>query len=86
LSFQQISKLFSKHEPITLERYIILNKIERVKELILRDEYTLSEIAYLMDYSSVQYLSNQFKKETGFSVTDYKKEGMNLKKNLDELY
>lgn len=86
LSYQQISKLFSKHEPITLERYIILNKIERVKELILRDEYTLSEIAYLMDYSSVQYLSNQFKKETGFSVTDYKKEGMNLKKNLDELY
>ncbi len=86
LSYQQISKLFSKHEPITLERFIILNKIERVKELIHRDEYTLSEIAYLMDYSSVQYLSNQFKKETGHSVTDYKKEGLNLKINLDELY
>lgn len=86
LSYQQISKLFSKHEPITLERFIILNKIERVKELILTDEYTLSEIAYLMDYSSVQYLSNQFKKETGYSVTDYKKEGLNLKQNLDELY
>ncbi|MFH1000288.1 MAG: AraC family transcriptional regulator [Bacteroidota bacterium] len=86
LSYQQVSKLFSKHEPITLERYIILNKIERVKELILSDEYTLSEIAYLMDYSSVQYLSNQFKKETGYSVTDYKKEGLNLKKNLEELY
>ncbi|MBN1650073.1 MAG: helix-turn-helix domain-containing protein [Bacteroidales bacterium] len=86
LSYQQISKLFSKHEPITLERFIILNKIERVKELILTDEYTLSEIAYLMDYSSVQYLSNQFKKETGYSVTDYKKEGLNLKINLDELY
>lgn len=86
LSYQQVSKLFSKHEPITLERYVILNKIERVKELILSDEYTLSEIAYLMDYSSVQYLSNQFKKETGYSVTDYKKEGLNLKKNLEELY
>ncbi len=86
LSYQQISKYFSKHEPITLERYVILNKIERVKELILSDEYSLSEIAYLMDYSSVQYLSNQFKKETSYSVTDYKKEGLNLKKNLDELY
>jgi AraC-like DNA-binding protein len=86
LSYQQISKLFSKHEAITLERFIILNKIERVKELIHSDEYTLSEIAYLMDYSSVQYLSNQFKKETGHSVSDYKKEGLNLKKNLDELY
>ena len=86
LSYQQISKLFSKHEAITLERFIILNKIERVKELIHSDEYTLSEIAYLMDYSSVQYLSNQFKKETSHSVTDYKKEGLNLKKNLDELY
>lgn len=86
LSYQQISKLFSKHEAITLERFVILNKIERVKELIHSDEYTLSEIAYLMDYSSVQYLSNQFKKETTYSVTDYKKEGLNLKKNLDELY
>lgn len=86
LSYQQISKLFSKHEAITLERFVILNKIERVKELIHSDEYTLSEIAYLMDYSSVQYLSNQFKKETTYSVTDYKKEGLNLKKNLDEFY
>lgn len=86
LSYQQISKLFSKYESITLERFIILNKIEKVKELILTDEYTLSEIAYQMDYSSVQYLSNQFKKETGHSVTDYKKDGLNLKRNLDELY
>lgn len=86
LSYQQITKLFSKYEPVTLERYIILNKIERVKELIHTDDYTLSEIAYLMDYSSVQYLSNQFKKETGYSVTDYKKEGLNLKKSLDHLY
>ena len=86
LSYQHISKLFSKYESITLERFIILNKIERVKELIHSDEYTLSEIAYLMDYSSVQYLSNQFKKETSYSVSEYKKEELNLKKNLDELY
>ncbi len=85
MSYQQLSKIFSKHEPITLERYIILNKIERIKELLMYDEYTLSEIAYMMDYSSVQYLSNQFKKETGFSVSDYKKSGMNLKRPLEDL-
>jgi AraC-like DNA-binding protein len=86
LSYQQLSKLFSKYEAVTLERYIILNKIERIKELIMQDEYTLSEIAYMMDYSSVQYLSNQFKKETGYSVTEYKKLGLNLKKPVENLY
>lgn len=85
LSYQQLSKIFSKHESVTLERYIILQKMERIKELILYEEYTLSEIAYMMDYSSVQYLSNQFKKETGYSVTDYKKNGLNLKKPLEDL-
>ena len=86
LSYQQLSKLFSKYENITLERYIILNKIERIKELIMQGEYTLSEIAYMMDYSSVQYLSNQFKKETGYSVTEYKKLGLNLKKPIESLF
>lgn len=85
MSYQQLSKIFSKHEPVTLERYIILNKIERIKELLMYDEYTLSEIAYMMDYSSVQYLSNQFKKETGYSVSEYKKSGMNLKRPLENL-
>jgi len=86
LSYQQLSKLFSKHEDITLERYIILNKIERIKEMIDSDEYSLSEIAYIMDYSSVQYLSNQFKKETGLSVSDYKKSDKSIKRTLDNLY
>lgn len=72
LSYQKMSKLFSKHEKLTLERYIILVKMEKIKDLIDSNDYTLSEIAYLMDYSSVQYLSNQFKKETGYSVSDYK--------------
>jgi AraC-like DNA-binding protein len=85
MSYQQLSKIFSKHEPLTLERYIILHKIERVKELILHDEYTLSEIAFMMDYSSVQYLSNQFRKETGYSVTEYKSRGMNLKRPLEDV-
>ncbi|MDM8160923.1 helix-turn-helix domain-containing protein [Labilibaculum sp. K2S] len=86
LSYQQLSKLFSRHESITLERFIILNKIERIKELIDQEEYTLSEIAFLMDYSSVQYLSNQFHKITGLSVSEYKKNQEDHKKPLHSLY
>ncbi|MCF6243040.1 MAG: AraC family transcriptional regulator, partial [Bacteroidales bacterium] len=59
--------------------------IERIKELIDTDEYSLSEIAYMMDYSSVQYLSNQFKKETGMSVSEYKKSDKSIKRTLDML-
>jgi len=84
-SYSHLSRVFSKHEPITLEKYIILIKIERIKELIDQDDYTLSEIAYMMDYSSVQYLSNQFKKITGYSVTDYKNAPEGKKRYLDEI-
>lgn len=85
LNYQQLSKIFSRHESITLEKYIILHKIERIKDLILSDEFTLSEIAYMMDYSSVQYLSTQFKAVTGVSVTDYKKSDDPMKRSLDKL-
>jgi len=85
MSYQQMSKIFSKHENMTLERYIIKNKIEKIKELIDSDEYSLSEIAYMMDYSSVQYLSNQFKKETGMTVSEYKKSRQKNKKSIDQL-
>jgi len=71
-SYQHLSTIFSKIEKTTLEKYIILQKIEKVKELIQSEELTLSEIAYMMGYSSVQYLSTQFKQVTGYSVTDYK--------------
>lgn len=74
LSYQYMSTLFSNKEHITLEKYIILQKIEKVKELIRQDELSLSEIAFIMGYSSVQYLSTQFKKITGISVSDYKQE------------
>jgi len=57
---------------MTLEKLIIFHKIEKVKELIEYGELSLSEIAYMMGYSSVQYLSTQFKSVTGVSVTDYK--------------
>jgi len=72
-SYQYLSKLFSKYEPLTLEKYIIHQKIERVKTLIDQGDFTLSEIAYMMEYSSVQYLSNQFKQISGISVTEYKR-------------
>lgn len=86
LSYQQISKIFSKQEGITLEKYFIRHKIERIKQLINSQEYTLSEIAYMMDYSSVQYLSNQFKKETGASVSEYKNNPQLFHVPFDELY
>ena len=72
LPYHQLSRIFSERSKITLERYIILLKIERVKELLSYGDYTLSEIAYQMDYSSVQYLSNQFKQVTGVTVSQFK--------------
>jgi len=67
-----LSKMFSSVEGITVERFILKQKIERVKELIFYKELTLSEIAYQMDYSSVAHLSAQFKKETGMTPTVFK--------------
>lgn len=72
MNYDKISREFRKHEPITLEKFIIRVKIERIKELLEQADYTLSEIAYMMDYSSVQHLSAQFKKVTGITVSDYK--------------
>ncbi|MFA6467834.1 MAG: AraC family transcriptional regulator [Bacteroidota bacterium] len=71
--YHALSLLFSSVENITIEQYIIRQKIERVKELIKYDERTLSEIAYMMKYSSVQHLSNQFKSVTGFTPSHFKK-------------
>lgn len=85
-SYQYLSKTFSAHEPVTLERYIILQKMERIKQLIDNDEFTLSEIAFMMDYSSVQYLSNQFHKTTGMTVSEYKASDRSSKKSIDKLY
>jgi AraC-like DNA-binding protein/copper chaperone CopZ len=70
--YSKISRAFSYVTGITLEKYLILLKIEKTKELLLNDELSLSEIAYQMGYSSVQYLSTQFKKTTGYTVSQYK--------------
>lgn len=69
-----LSKIFSKHTGVTLEKFIIQIKIERVKEFISYDDLSLSEISYRMGYSSVAHLSAQFKQTTGETVQDYKKE------------
>lgn len=84
-NYNYLSRLFSTYEPLTLEKYIIEQKIERIKELIDEGELTLSEISYLMDYSSVHYLSNQFKKMTGYSVTEYKNRTKGTKRYWDEI-
>lgn len=75
IPYPQLSKIFSDKTGITLEKYIILLKMERIKELLFYNEFSVSEISFMMGYSSVQYLSNQFKQITGYSITDYKKEG-----------
>ncbi|MBU2554121.1 MAG: AraC family transcriptional regulator [Bacteroidetes bacterium] len=72
-TYPYLSSVFSKYEGLTLEKFIIQQKIEKARALIEEGELTLSEIAFMMGYSSVQYLSTQFKNVTGISVTDYKK-------------
>ncbi len=70
--YHSLSALFSSVENVTIEQYIILQRIERVKELLKYGEMTLSEIAYATGYSSVQHLSNQFRKITGMTPTYFK--------------
>ena len=86
LSYQYVSSLFSSMEGITIEKFIIHQKIEKVKELIVYNELTLSEIAYRLGYSSVQHLSNQFKKVTGLSPSYFKKLKSKKRKSLDRIH
>ena len=78
-----ISKLFSEVEGITIEKYIILQKIEKVKELLKYGELNLSQISYKLDYSSPQHLSRQFKQVTGLTPTQFKDIGQ--RKSLDTI-
>jgi AraC-like DNA-binding protein len=84
-SYQYISSLFSSHEGITLEMYIINQKIEKVKELLIYNELSLTEIAYRLGYSSVQHLSSQFKKITGFTPSEFKHLREKVRKPLDKV-
>lgn len=83
--YNYLSNLFSDVEGITIEKYHIAQKIELVKELLVYDELSLSEIAYQLNYSSVAYLSNQFKKVTGLSPSHFKQIKTDKRKPLDEV-
>ena len=84
-NYTNLSRLFSAMEGITIEKYIILQKIERVKELLLYGEQSLSEIAFELGYSSVAHLSGQFKKVTGLSPTAFQKMIEPRRKSLDQI-
>lgn len=83
--YTYLSNTFSEVKGITIQQYIIKHKIERVKELLLYDELTLTEIAWKLDYSSVAHLSNQFKKVTGLTPTYFKELKNKREKNLENL-
>jgi AraC-like DNA-binding protein len=83
--YNYLSNLFSEVEGITIEKYFIAQKIEKVKELLKYDELTLSQIADRLGYSSVAYLSNQFKKQTGLSPSFYKSVKQNSRRNIEDL-
>lgn len=85
-NYHYLSNTFSEKEGITIEKYMILQRIEYAKELLIYDELSLSEIAWKLNYSSIAHLSNQFKQITGFSPTAFKKLQNNKDRNpLDNL-
>lgn len=83
--YSVISKLFSETEGITIEQYVIQQKIEKVKELLAYNEMNLNEISFRLGYSSVAHLSAQFKKITGLTPTQFKAQGIHLRKFLNDI-
>lgn len=83
--YSYLSRLFSETEGITIEQYLILQKTERVKELIIYDELTLSDIAYQLGYSSTAHLSAQFKKVTGMTPGKFRAQQAQSRKELDKV-
>ena len=83
--YTYLANVFSEVKGMTIQQYIIINKIERVKELLLYDELTLTDIAYRLHYSSVAHLSNQFKKITGLTPTFYKGIASKRRGNLEDV-
>lgn len=82
--YSYLSKLFSEVEGMTVEKFLIIHKIERVKELLVYDELSLSQIATELDYSSVSHLSKQFKKVTGLTPTHFKQIRESKRSPIDE--
>jgi AraC-like DNA-binding protein len=83
--YSSLSKLFSEMEGITIEKYIIEQKIEKVKEWLAYDELTLSEMADRLGYSSVAHLSTQFKKTTGFTPSAFRQQNDHHRRSLDRV-
>jgi AraC-like DNA-binding protein len=83
--YTYLSNIFSEVKGITIQQFIIIHKIERVKELLLYDELSLTQIAYKLHYSSVSHLSNQFKKVTGLSPSFFKQMKQKRSRNLENL-
>lgn len=83
--YTTISKLFSQKENMTLEQFFILQKVEKVKELLSYNEYSLSQIACMLGYKTVQHLSAQFKNITGFAPSVFKKLKQKNRKSLDSI-
>jgi len=83
--YTYLSNIFSEVKGTTIQHFIVVNKIEKVKELLLYDELNVSEISYKMHYSSVAHLSSQFKKITGLSPSFFKKLGQKRVDNLENI-
>jgi AraC family transcriptional regulator len=83
--YSYLSDLFSSIEGKTIEQYFILQRIEKVKELLVYDQLSLTEISYQTGFSSVHHLSSQFKKVTGLTPSHFKKIGIERRKALDQL-
>ena len=83
--YSYLSNLFSSVEGITIEKYVIRQKVEKVKELLVYDELSLSEISYRLGYSSVQHLSQQFRKVTGLTPSHFRNIRENKRKPLDQV-
>jgi AraC family transcriptional regulator len=85
MDYHHISSLFSSIEGVTIEKYVILQRIEKAKELLMYAELSLSEIADKLGYSSVQHLSQQFKKTTGLTPSHFKSLKKNMRTPLDKI-
>jgi AraC-like DNA-binding protein len=85
LDYGYLTNLFTKVKGQTIQQYYINHKVEKAKELILYDEMSLTQIAYLLHYSSISHFSNQFKKITGVSPSVFKKLKIERKLNIENL-